>query len=176
MPGPRQRRECSCPGWEQRGGCARREWARHAGSAWEGAWRPEREVSLLPPRAGPAQRPVVLRSGRAAGATSAPIGPGPAALGVPGGSAAAVTCPPAALGALHRLAEPFGAEGTCRPIPFPPGPEQGHLPRDRAARIPVQPGLQHSQGWGSVSGSFPAHAPPPRLLTTTTSGPVGARP
>lgn len=120
---------------------------RHAGSAWEGAWRPEREVWLLPQRAGPEQRPAVLRSGRAAGATSASIGPGPAALGVPRGSAAAVTCPPAALGALHRLAEPFGAEGTCRPIPFPPRPRAGTpptgpgCPNPRPARPSALPGM-----------------------------------
>lgn len=175
--------QCSCPGWEQRGGCPRWESARpcRPGPALRS------DTAAVPgSRSAGAQGLAAASAGRpwakAAGATLALPCPGrplgPAALRVPEGSAApaAITCPPVLLGALHRLTERFGGEATWRPIPFLPGPEQRHLPPERAARTPVQPGLQHCRRWGSGSGSFPAHALPPRVLTTTTSGPTGARP
>uniref|UniRef100_A0A8C3PLQ6 Uncharacterized protein n=1 Tax=Calidris pygmaea TaxID=425635 RepID=A0A8C3PLQ6_9CHAR len=51
---------------------------------------------------------------------------------------------------VHRIIEWFGLEGTLKIIEFQtPCHGQGHLPLDQVAQSPIQPGLEHLQGWGS---------------------------
>ena len=51
--------------------------------------------------------------------------------------------------ALDRPTEGFGLEGTFKGhLVQPPCHGQGHLALDQVAQSPVQPGLEHFQGWG----------------------------
>ena len=60
---------------------------------------------------------------------------------------------------IHRIIEWFGLEGTLKIIWFqPPCHGQGHLPLDQVAQSPIQPGLEHCQGWGSHN--FPGQPVP----------------
>jgi len=43
----------------------------------------------------------------------------------------------------------LGLEGTLKPIHFNPEPRVGCPPSAQAAQGPIQPGLQHLQGWGT---------------------------
>ena len=54
--------------------------------------------------------------------------------------------------------ELFGLEGNLQPIQCHP---LGHLPLSQAAPSPIQPGLEHFQGWGNHSFSgHPVPGPP----------------
>ena len=50
---------------------------------------------------------------------------------------------------VHRITECVGLEGTFRGrLAQPPCSEQGQLQPDQVSQSPVQPGLEHFQGWG----------------------------
>ncbi|KAK4821027.1 hypothetical protein QYF61_012113 [Mycteria americana] len=67
----------------------------------------------------------------------------------------------------HRMVW-VGRDLTDHPVPTPCH-GQGHLPPDQVAQSPIQPGLEHCQGWGirSFSGQpVPFKAITPRPITT----------
>ena len=63
---------------------------------------------------------------------------------------------------IYRITEQFGYERTLKITEFQlPCPGQGHLPLDQVAQSPIQPGLEHLQGWGihNFSGQPVPHHP-----------------
>ncbi|KAK4827484.1 hypothetical protein QYF61_018784 [Mycteria americana] len=63
------------------------------------------------------------------------------------------------LAMFSRTIEWFGLEGTLKIISFQrPCHGQGRLPLDQVAQSPIQPGLEHFQGWGIHS--FPGQPVP----------------
>jgi len=49
----------------------------------------------------------------------------------------------------HRITEWFGLEGISKPTQYPPW--AGLPSTSAAAQGPIQPGLEHLQGWGTTA-------------------------